>query len=75
MGHLVQEARAMQVQEEAFATVWIAAVDDPDFALDIRQRRRDALVMLRTSTLPIVLVTHPALECLTDEGCAGLGKM
>ena len=24
---------------------------------------------------PIVLVTYPALECLTDDDCAGLGKM
>ncbi len=24
---------------------------------------------------PIVLVTYPAFECLTDEDCAGLGKM
>ena len=24
---------------------------------------------------PIVLVTYPAIECLTDEDCAGLGKM
>ena len=49
---LMQEARAMQAQEEAFATAWIAAVDDPDSALDIRQRRREAMVMLRTATRP-----------------------
>ena len=72
---LVQEARAMQAHEEAFATAWTAAVDDPDFARDIRQRRREALVMLRTATRSMVLVTYPALECLTDDDCAGLGKM
>ena len=71
----VQQARAMQAHEEAFATAWIAAVDDPDFARDIRQRRREAIVMLRTCARPMVLVTYPALECLTDEDCAGLGKM
>ena len=72
---LVQEARAMQAQEEAFATAWIAALDDPDFALDIRQRRREVMVKLRTAPRPMVLVTCPALGCLTDEDCAGLGKM
>ena len=57
---LMQEARAMQAHEEVFATVWIAAVDDPDFALDIRQRRREAMVMLRTATRPREPLHNPS---------------
>ncbi len=67
-------ARAMQAHEEAFAAAWVAAIGDAAFAAELRAIQRDALIALRTSTRPMLLVSEPAFEGFDDADAQALGK-
>jgi hypothetical protein len=71
---IAEAARAMQRHEEAFAVAWVAAIGDAAFAAELRTIQRDALVALRTSTRPMVLVSEPAFEGFDDVDAQALGK-
>lgn len=71
---IAHEARDMLAHEEAFATAWMAAIDDANFMPEIRERRREALAMFRTASRPMHLVTVPEADNLDDEDAAALGK-
>jgi len=71
---VVDAAREMQRHEEAFASVWAAAVTDPSFQLELRQLQREALRRLRTSTRPMYFVAQPDCTEFNDLDAQALGK-
>jgi hypothetical protein len=71
---ILAAARAMQAQEEAFASAWLACIDDPAFSADIRTQQRAALRNLRTSTRAMFLATRPVSAETDDKDGAALGK-
>ena len=71
---IVDTARAMQRQEDAFARAWVDAIDDASFKPALQQSQRDALRILRTASRPMYLVTLPPALELDDSGAHALGK-
>lgn len=67
-------ARAMQGEEEAFASAWLAAIDDAGFGEEIRQAQREALRQLRSSTRPMFLAARPTSVEMADQDAIVLGK-
>jgi hypothetical protein len=67
-------ARAMQAAEEAFAAAWMRSIDDPAFADELRELQREALLLFRTASRPMWLVTEPAQDELDDAEAQVLGK-
>lgn len=67
-------AAEMQRREEGFATEWIRAAGDADFAAEMRRLQREALCALRTASRPMHLATHPEARDLDDASAAALGK-
>ncbi|QJR12012.1 hypothetical protein DSM104443_03095 [Usitatibacter rugosus] len=70
---MVEGARVIQEHEERFARAWIAAVGDKSFESEMRERQREAIATLRTSTRAMFFVSYPANE-LDDEDARELGK-
>lgn len=70
---IIAAARALQDDEEAFARAWIATIGDDAFAAELRRLQRETVVMLRTSTRPMHLVTD-ATDACADDDAVTLGK-
>lgn len=71
---IADAAREMQEHEESFASAWVAAIGDDSFKSELRQLQRKALRVLRTSTRPMYLVTHPVPVEFDDVDAQDLGK-
>ena len=71
---VIDDARAMQADEEAFARAWVAAIGDDAFVAEMRRLQRETLAMLRTATRPMHLIQHPGGDAPDDAGAAALGK-
>lgn len=72
---IASESRTMLEREEAFAAAWIAAVNEPAFAAEVRERRREATALFRTASTAMYCVSFPPLDGLDDEDAIALGKI
>lgn len=70
---IAQGAREAQAREERFAREWVAAIGDAAFAAELKEAQREALVLHRTSSRPMVLVGAPD-GGLDDADAAELGR-
>lgn len=71
---ILTAARALQAQEEAFASAWLAVIDDAAFSAEIRAAQRAALRKLRGSTRPMYYATWPHSVEMDDQQATALGK-
>ncbi|MDQ8023149.1 MAG: hypothetical protein REI94_15030 [Moraxellaceae bacterium] len=71
---IVEAARGMQREEEAFAAAWLACIGDDAFLAEIRVLQREALGVLRTSTRAMYFVTQPEIVGFDDTDAQVLGK-
>ncbi|GFE78420.1 hypothetical protein GCM10011487_04200 [Steroidobacter agaridevorans] len=71
---IAESAREMQEHEESFARAWIDAIGDLSFVNEMRELQREAVMMFRTASRPMYLVTYPESDVMNDETAAALGK-
>lgn len=69
-----EAARAMEEDEERFRTAWIAATGSPTLVRQLKARERELVLLFRTGSRPMFLVTTPASARAADVDGVALGK-
>jgi len=69
-----EAARAMEEDEERFRAAWIAAIGSPTLVRQLKARERELVLLFRTASRPMFLVTTPASPRAADVDGVVLGK-